>query len=208
MKNTQFEKTLLAAQLRAWNAIKAVITNVLGGKRAFPEVMKQCVNDMKTTMKKLKSSITTKMHMLYNHLDDFIQQSPKDSDEHGEHVHQIIMPIEKRFMGKKIVAMLAEICWWGQKMRWPENEEEGDVRVVEEGDVHVVDEDESEADESDYPDESDESDESSESEASVLDDLDLSDDENESGQSDEENEPQSKKLKSGPSTSGRSMEID
>lgn len=87
MRNRQFENALTANQKRAWVAIKAVIRNVLGGKRAPPEEMKRCVDKMMTAMKKLKSTITYKMHLLNNHLDDFIKQSSKETEEHGEHVH-------------------------------------------------------------------------------------------------------------------------
>lgn len=98
-------------QMEAWNALKVVIQNVLGGKRAFGREMKNYVNNMMDGFKKIGSSMTYKMHLLSHHIDDFIKQSPKESYEHGEHFHQVTMPMESRFEGKRLHSMLAKVCW-------------------------------------------------------------------------------------------------
>ncbi|KYN36660.1 hypothetical protein ALC56_08451 [Trachymyrmex septentrionalis] len=52
-----------------------------------------------------------KIHFRHNHLDFFPPNLGEFSDEHGEHFHQDIVIIEKRFKGKDIRYMLAEYCW-------------------------------------------------------------------------------------------------
>lgn len=156
MKNLLFARTLSANELQAWNVIKEAIYNVLGGKRVPPEQMKHYVKNVMDAMKELKSSVTPKMHLLNNHLDDFINQSPKESDEHREHEHQIIVPIEKRFKGKNLDAALAEVIWWSQKMKHAvkedEESEEDEITEASELDESIESDEEDEADGSDQSD--------------------------------------------------------
>lgn len=65
---------------------------------------------------KIGVSMTLKLHFLHFHLDVFLRQLPQESDEQGERFHQVTMPMEKRFKGKKLDALLAEICWWSSKI--------------------------------------------------------------------------------------------
>lgn len=60
--------------------------------------------------------MTLKLHFLHFHFDDFIKQLSTESDEQGERFHQITMPMEKRFKGKNLDALLAEVCWWSHKI--------------------------------------------------------------------------------------------
>ena len=60
--------------------------------------------------------MTLKLHFLHHHLDVFLQQLPTESDEQGERFHQVTMPMEKRYKGKQLDAMLAEVCWWSNKV--------------------------------------------------------------------------------------------
>lgn len=208
MRNVQFERALNAKQKRAWIAIKDVIKNVLGKKRAPPDAMRGFVKAMMDAMKKLRSTITYKMHLLNNHLDDFIQQSSKESDEHGEHIHQLTLPIENRYKGKnRMDSMLAEICWFNQKMMYLAKEDETD------NEPDVNDEtDQSESDDSDEnPDESvvqNDSDDSEE-ELFLAVDPNQSDESDEGGESDDDSddEPTPKRPRPGPSTSKDAMEI-
>lgn len=127
MKSRQFTRTLRGNALAGWKAIQEVIKNVLGKKRETPEKMKQLVAKMLSAFKKLGSSMTLKLHFLNNHLEEFLKQSPLESDEQGERYHQITMPMEKRFKGKRIDAMIGDVCWWSTKIslyQAPEDEEE------------------------------------------------------------------------------------
>lgn len=201
MNNEQFQRALNAKQKHAWIAIKAVIKNVLGKKRAPPEVMRLNVKTMMDAMKKLKSSMTYKMHLLNNHLEDFIQQSATKSDEHGEHIHQLTLPIENRYKGKNMMdAMLAEICWFNQKMMYEAKEEEIEAAVN----------DESESSDSDESVGLDNSDVSSDDSGELFlsnepDDGSETNDDDETD--DDDDEPAPKKSKPRPSTSKDAMEI-
>lgn len=100
MKSDLFLNTLPLNEKKAWIAIKSVITNVLGGQR-IESGAADLVKEMMTCFRNIGMTMTLKMHFLNNHIDDFLQQSPKDSDEQGERFHQIILSIEKRFKAKK-----------------------------------------------------------------------------------------------------------
>lgn len=76
--------------------------------------------------------MTLKLHFLHFHLDTFLAQLPQESDEQGERFHQVTMPMEERFKGKKLDAMLAEVCWWSSKIMQYEDEsteEEDDTEI-------------------------------------------------------------------------------
>lgn len=75
------------AQAIAWDAIRAVIESVLGRKRA--DGWENLVKNMLDSMKNIKVSLTLKLHLLSHHLDRFEQQTPAESDEHGERIHQV-----------------------------------------------------------------------------------------------------------------------
>lgn len=119
---------LFGNDLVAWETLKAVIARVLGKNRD---------NDFKVLVKKMLQSfqvigvsMTLKLHFLNNHLEEFANQLPTESDEQGERFHQIIMPMEKRFKGKKLDAMLAEVCWWSQQISsYEDKDTEEDERM-------------------------------------------------------------------------------
>jgi len=129
MKSDQFSATLTNNYQKAWEALKAVINNVLGVHRADRENIRKLVTAMLTYFEKINVSMTLKLHFLHYHLDDFLQQLPTESDEQGERFHQVTMPMEKRFKGKKLDAMLAEVCWWSQKVCQYDNEDDNDAIV-------------------------------------------------------------------------------
>lgn len=126
MRSMAFRDTLSWPELDAWEAIKTVIFKVLGGNRAPENQMREHVKNMMDAFRKIGSSMTYKMHLISHHLDDFIKQSSKDSDEHGEHFHQTTMPMENRFKGKKLNAMLGEVCWWSRTVQMYEADDEED----------------------------------------------------------------------------------
>lgn len=68
--------------------------------------------------------MSLKIHFLHNHLNFFERQLASESDEHGERFHQIAMPMEVRYRGKKIDAMIADICWWSYHKFEKYNDEE------------------------------------------------------------------------------------
>lgn len=79
---------LTQAQNIAWDSIRAVIDGVLGKKRT--DGWQVLVRNMLDSLKNIGVSMTLKLHLLNNHLDHFEKQSPAESDEHGERIHQVI----------------------------------------------------------------------------------------------------------------------
>jgi hypothetical protein len=55
--------------------------------------------------------MSLKIYFLNKHLDFFSQNLGAVSDEHGEHFHQDIAVMEKRYQGKRIINMLSDYCW-------------------------------------------------------------------------------------------------
>lgn len=68
--------------------------------------------------------MSLKIHFLHHHLEYFSKQLASESDEHGERFHQVAMPMETRYKGKRLDSLVAEICWWSQKTYDPDNEDE------------------------------------------------------------------------------------
>ncbi|GBN18044.1 hypothetical protein AVEN_163683-1 [Araneus ventricosus] len=52
-----------------------------------------------------------KIHFLDSHLNFFPDNCGKVSDEHGEHFHQDIANMGKRYQGNWTTSMLADYCW-------------------------------------------------------------------------------------------------
>lgn len=79
---------LTEAQVIAWDSIRAVIDGVLGKKRE--DGWQVLVQNMLDSLKNIGVSLTLKLHLLSHHLDQFEKQSPAESDEHGERIHQVM----------------------------------------------------------------------------------------------------------------------
>lgn len=122
MKSESFTNALSPKCRHAWNALKDVIQNVLGINRAEPAEVKRLVKTMLDSYHAINASMTLKLHFLHHHLDDFLKQLPTESDQQGERFHQVTMPMEKRYKGKKPDALLAEVCWWSYKISEYEGE--------------------------------------------------------------------------------------
>lgn len=124
MKSIKFTKNLQGDYLEARKALKSVIRGVLGKNRVKREDAVELVNKMLHYYHKIGASMTLKLHFLHHHLDDFLQQLPTESDEQGERFHHVTMPMEKRYKGKKLDSLLAEVCWWSHKLLIHEQAEE------------------------------------------------------------------------------------
>ena len=61
--------------------------------------------------KNMGCNMSLKIHFLHLHLDFFPSNFGDVSDEHGEHFHQDIAVVEKRYQGKWSPSMLADYCW-------------------------------------------------------------------------------------------------
>lgn len=116
MKSERFTNVLTNNHRKAWDALKAVLEGVLGKNRVQPDEAKELVKTMLHYFHKINASMTLKLHFLHHHFDDFLHQLPTESDEQGERFHQVTMPMEIRYKGKKLDALLAEVCWWSHKV--------------------------------------------------------------------------------------------
>jgi len=69
------------------------------------------VNNLLQSYQRLGCNMSLNIHFLHSHLDFFPENCGVVSDEHGEHFHQDISSMEKRYQGKWNCAMLADYCW-------------------------------------------------------------------------------------------------
>lgn len=102
IKSEIFENELDYNHLNAWMALKNVIEHVLGKNRAQPAMVEEYVETMMKWYHQIESSMTLKMHFMDFHLDAFLKELPTESDEQGERFHQVTMPMERRFRGKRV----------------------------------------------------------------------------------------------------------
>jgi hypothetical protein len=151
IKIEKFANVLNENELIAWDALKAVIEGVLGKNRV--DGFKVLVKNMLESFQTIKIKMNLKLHFLNNHIDEFAQQSPLESDEQGERFHQVTIPIERRFKGKKLDALLADVCWLSQKISlYEDTENDGPGNTEINMPLHVVSHDEYLDDSDDEPD--------------------------------------------------------
>lgn len=104
---------MIDAELDAWQAIKEVIEGLLGKHRSTNYDVSAA--RMLRSFSEIGVHMSLKIHYLHHHLDYFSKQLATESDEQGERYHQVAMPFEMRYRGKKSPsAILAEICWWSK----------------------------------------------------------------------------------------------
>lgn len=123
MKDQRFEAALTEIDLIAWDSVKAVIENVLGVNRS--DDWRIHIDEMLTAFHNINVRMSLKIHFLHCHADKFNEQSPAESDEHGERFHQVTARLEHWYSGKKLDSLLADICWNLQE-ETEEEEELGD----------------------------------------------------------------------------------
>lgn len=109
MKDKLFEDALSMDELEAWNSVKAVIDNVLGINRS--DNWRIHIQKMLTAFHRINVKMSLKIHFLHFHTNKFAEQSPAESDEHGERFHQVTARLEHWYSGKKLDSLLGDICW-------------------------------------------------------------------------------------------------
>lgn len=130
IKSQAFNSVLTEDEVRAWDNIQAVINGFLGKHRV--DGYEILIRNMLDSFDELGISMSLKIHFLHHHLNFFVKQMASESDEQGERFHQIIMPMEKRFKGKGLNAMLGELCWWSKTMHKYQIENDEDTGEDEE----------------------------------------------------------------------------
>lgn len=138
----------------AWNAIKEVIEGFLGKNRS--NNYKSAVETMMNAFDAIKVNMSLKIHFLHFHLDYFSKQLSTESDEQGERYHQVALPFEMRYRGKRAPnAVLAEICWWSKALfEEREDRDESEEQSREISEDHIQQSDASDFDDSDDDEES------------------------------------------------------
>lgn len=109
MKDELFENALPELEYFTWRSVKKVIEKVLGIHR--DENWRTYVKDMLEYFHLLGVHMSLKIHFLHCHRDKFDAQSPAESDQHGERFHQVTARLEHWYSGKKLDALLGDICW-------------------------------------------------------------------------------------------------
>ena len=108
-RDEYFDTLLQGDEKTAWDSFKFVVEGFLGNRRA--QNYEEIVNNVLQSYQKLGCNMSLKIHCLLSHLDIFPENCCAVSDEHGEHFHQDISSMEKRYQGKWKCAMLADNCW-------------------------------------------------------------------------------------------------
>jgi hypothetical protein len=106
IKEEYFDRLFQGDEKAAWDSFKFVIKGFWGNRRA--QNYEELVNNLLQTYQKLGCNVSLKIHFLHSHLDFFSENCGAVSDKHGEHFHQDISSIEKRYQGKLNCIMLAD----------------------------------------------------------------------------------------------------
>ena len=109
IKDEYFDKLLQGDEKAAWDSFKFVVKIFLGNRRV--QNYEELVNNLLQSYKKLGCNMSLKIHFIHSYLDFFPENFGEVSDEHGEHFHQDISAMEKRYQGKWNCAMLTDYCW-------------------------------------------------------------------------------------------------
>lgn len=124
MKSAAFKEVLTLEEKQCWSCVTDVITRILGKKR---DLVYCAIPRMMQLFEKLNVHMSLKIHYMHCHLDDFLAQLSTESDEHGERFHQIAAVMEVRYKGKKLDALLGDLCWWIDKSYERDDDDDVDI---------------------------------------------------------------------------------
>jgi hypothetical protein len=109
VKDEYVDKLLQGEEKAAQDSFKFVAKGVLGNRTA--QTFEELVNNLLRSCQQLGCNMSLKIHFIHSHLDFFPENCGAVSDEHGEHFHQDISSVEKRYQGKWNCALFADYCW-------------------------------------------------------------------------------------------------
>ena len=104
-----FNNLLEGREKRPWDTFKLVATNFLGNDKS--RQFQVLVENLLEAYKSLGCNMSLKINFLHSHLDYFPLNCGAISNEHDEHLHQIILTMEQRYQGRWIPFLLADYCW-------------------------------------------------------------------------------------------------
>lgn len=113
IRDPTFKTQLQPAQLAAWDAFVAVVSNFLGNHRS--ENYEELVERLLTKYKDMGCRMSLKIHFLHSHLSFFPPNLGAVSDEQGERFHQEIATMENRYQGRYDSNMMGDFCWFLQR---------------------------------------------------------------------------------------------
>jgi len=97
-------------ELKTWNSFKSVVRNYLTGKRSSN--YKVIVQELIENYKEMGCSMSTKVHLLAEHLDKFPDNPQAYSEEDGERIHQTLEFLEQNYQRRWDCEMLADYIWF------------------------------------------------------------------------------------------------
>ena len=104
-----FANSLNSTERRAWDAFRSVVTGFLGNKK--DQNYEANVRNLLNAYKEMGCRMSLKLHFLDSHLDVFRENLDDFSEEHGEHFHQDIQTMEKRYQGRWGESMMGDYVW-------------------------------------------------------------------------------------------------
>ena len=110
LNHNGFYRIVSKQHKNAITALKNVRDGFIGNYRA--ENYKELVQKMIDSFQAINAKMSLKVHILYNHLDEFVDNLGAYSEQHGERFHQDLREMEKRYAGKDYKMMLADHCWF------------------------------------------------------------------------------------------------
>ena len=109
LREQYFVTTMTVAEARAWKTFSKVVHNFLGNKRADDYI--ELVEELLLSLQDLRCRMSIKVHYLHSHLSKFPANLGDVSEEQGEHFHQDVKVIEKRYQGRWNCNMMADYYW-------------------------------------------------------------------------------------------------
>ena len=83
--------------------------NVLGNNRS--DNYFELVEEMLAAYRDLHCNMRIKLHFLFRHLHEFLENLGAVSDEQGERFRQDIKIMEERYQGRWDMNMMSDYCW-------------------------------------------------------------------------------------------------
>ena len=108
MADAKFTKCLTPDEVAAWAPFKNVVHNFLANHKS-PDC-KQVIDNFLKNYRKIETRMYLEIHLLHSHLDFFPQNLGDTSDEQGEHLHQDIAKIERRYQRFLYEGMMSDYC--------------------------------------------------------------------------------------------------
>ena len=89
---------MTVVEAQAWKAFSKVVHNFLGNKRADNYI--ELVEELLFSLQDLGCQMSIKVHYLHSHLNEFLANLDKVSEEQGERFHQDVKVIEECYQGR------------------------------------------------------------------------------------------------------------